>query len=175
MINQDRTPGYAYELKQGATSLTEAWDANLHASQDHFMLGQITEWFYRGLAGIEPDPSGPGFRKILLQPQPAGDLAWVEARYESARGPIAVRWERSGARFTLDVTVPADSTATVYVPSRPETKVREEGGPGMAFLRREEDRAVYAIGSGHYRFSSEWEPAAPSSGWAPASAGKIGF
>jgi len=161
MINQDDKPGYAYQLKQGATSLTEAWDANLHASQDHFMLGQIIEWFYHDLVGIGSDPEGPGFGKILLRPQPVGDLNWAEASYASVRGPITARWERAGGSFTLAVTVPADSTATVYVPSRPDTAVQEggaaaEGRPGVTFLRREQDRAVYAIASGSYRFSSLW-------------------
>ena len=77
------------------------------------------------------------------------------------RGPITARWERAGGSFTLAVTVPADSTATVYVPSRPDTAVQEggaaaEGRPGVTFLRREQDRAVYAIASGSYRFSSLW-------------------
>jgi hypothetical protein len=161
MVNQDTQPGYGYILKQGATSLTEAWDANTHASQDHFMLGQITEWFYQNLAGIEGDPAGPGFRKIVFRPQPVGDLTWAEASYDSVRGPIKARWERSGEQFTLEVTVPAGSTATVYVPSWPATAVQEGPGPaeksaGVTYLRREGDRSVFAVESGRYRFSSQW-------------------
>ena len=161
MINQDTKPGYGFILKQGATSLTEAWDANSHASHDHFMLGQIIEWFYQNLAGIEGDPAGPGFRKILVRPQPVGDLTWAEASYDSVRGPIRTRWSRSGEQLTLEVTIPADSTATVYVPAWPATGVQESGrpaeqSPGVSFLRREGDRAVYAVASGHYRFLSQW-------------------
>ena len=131
MIDQDTKPGYGYILKQGATSLTEAWDANTHASQDHFMLGQITEWFYQNLAGIQDDPAGPGFRKILVGPQPVGDLTWAEASYDSVRGPIASRWERAGGGFTLEVTIPADSTGDGLRP----VPTRHRGGGGRLARR----------------------------------------
>ena len=73
LINQDEKPGYGYQLKAGATSLTESWDANKSSSHNHFMLGQITEWFYKDLAGIACDPTGAGFKKIVINPHPVGD------------------------------------------------------------------------------------------------------
>jgi predicted neuraminidase len=160
MINQDERPGYGYQLKTGATSLTEAWNADRHSSQNHFMLGQITEWFYKDLAGIDGDPTGPGFKRIILRPQPIGDLTWVEASYESIHGPISVRWERDGERFVLQATIPANTTATVFVPARKGAAVQESGGPaehrpGVKLLRREGDRAVFAIESGSYTFESQ--------------------
>ena len=161
MINQDGKPGYAYQLRHGATSLTEAWDANEYSSQDHFMLGQIVEWFYRDLAGIGADPAAPGFRKIVLRPQPVGDLTWVDASYASIRGPVSVRWERDGARFTLKASIPPNTTATLYLPVEKDAGVTEggapaEGRPGVAFLQREGDRNVYSIESGSYEFVSQW-------------------
>lgn len=160
MIDQDEKPGYAYQLKKGATSLTESWDANSSSSHDHFMLGQIIEWFYGDLAGIADDPAGPGFAKIIVRPAPVGDLKWVEASYDSIHGPIAVRWERGSDRFRLNVTIPANTTATVYVPTRAGAPVLEDGrparqSPGVTFLRDDGDRAVYAIASGSYRFESQ--------------------
>jgi hypothetical protein len=161
MINQDGKPGYAYQLRHGATSLTEAWDANEYSSQDHFMLGQIVEWFYRDLAGIGADPAAPGFSKIVLRPQPVGDLTWVDASYASIRGPVSVRWERDGARFTLKASIPPNTTATLYLPAEKDAGVTEggapaEGRPGVAFLQREGDRNVYSIDSGSYEFVSQW-------------------
>jgi hypothetical protein len=161
MINQDGKPGYAYQLRHGATSLTEAWDANEYSSQDHFMLGQIVEWFYRDLAGIGADPAAPGFSKIVLRPQPVGDLTWVDASYASIRGPVSVRWERDGARFTLKASIPPNTTATLYLPAEKDAGVTEggapaEGRPGVAFLQREGDRNVYSIESGSYEFVSQW-------------------
>jgi alpha-L-rhamnosidase len=159
MINQDERPGYGYQLKKGATSLTEAWDANHHASHNHFMLGHITEWFYKDLVGIDSDPAGPGFKKIIIRPTPVGDLKWAAATYKSVRGPISVRWERDGDRFKLAATLPANTTATVYLPAAAGGKVLESGqevgnSPGVAFLRREGDRNVYAVGAGTFTFES---------------------
>jgi len=161
MVNQDEKPGYGYQLKHGATSLTESWDANLGSSHNHFMLGQITEWFYKDLAGIDADPAGPGFKKIFLHPGPVGDLASVEASYDSIHGPISLRWERVGDRFTLKAEIPANTTATVFLPAREGAAVLEAGAAaersaGVTFLRREGDRAVFSIESGSYAFESQW-------------------
>jgi alpha-L-rhamnosidase len=161
MINQDEKPGYGYMLRQGATSLTESWDANLNTSHNHFMLGQVTEWFYRDLAGIDVDPEGLGFRKILLRPSPVGDLAWVDATYDSAQGPIAVRWDHGGGTLTYRATIPANTTATLFMPAREGSEVSEGGQPasqsqGVIFLRRDGDRSVYSIESGSYAFLSKW-------------------
>ncbi len=161
MNNQSDKPGYGYQLKLGATSLTEAWNARPGASQDHFMLGQIEEWFYHDLAGIRSDPAGPGFKKILVAPQPVGDLKWVRAGYESIRGKIVSEWKRDGEKFTLRVVVPANTTATVFLPSRSESGVTESGqtiakSKGVKFLRQENDRAVFAIESGEYVFTSKF-------------------
>ena len=161
LIDKDEKPGYGYQLKKGATALAESWEASLGASQDHFMLGQITEWFYADLAGIAPDPAGPGFKKIIIRPQPVGDLAWVEAGYKSIHGPIEVKWTRGDGHFRLNVTIPANTTATVFVPVRQSGSVRESGesagrATGVKFLRRAGDRDVFAVTSGSYRFESEW-------------------
>jgi alpha-L-rhamnosidase len=161
LINQDEKPGYGYQLKLGATALTEAWDANRGASHNHFMLGQVIEWFYHDLAGIVSDPEGPGFKKIIIRPQPVGDLTWVEASHESMHGPIAVRWERSAGNIALKVSIPTNTTATIHVPAKTSGEVSEGGAPaaqrkGVKFLRREGDRDVFAVESGAYTFESSW-------------------
>ena len=159
MNNQSEKPGYGYQLKMGATSLTEAWNARRSSSQNHFMLGQIIEWFYHDLAGIGTDPTGPGFKKIIIKPQPVGDLSYVKASYNSIRGEIISDWKRKGDSFILKIKIPANTTATVYVPAKPETKVTESGapagkGPGVKFLRYENGCSLYEIGSGEYEFQS---------------------
>jgi alpha-L-rhamnosidase len=161
MINQDDKPGYGYQLKKGATSLTEAWDANNSSSHNHFMLGHITEWFYKDLAGIEADPSGAGFKKILIHPAPVGDLTWVKASYDSIHGRIASEWNRDGGKLILKVTIPANTTATVFVPAKSADEVKESGkaakqSDGVKFLRSEKDRAVFAVQSGDYTFESRF-------------------
>jgi hypothetical protein len=134
MVCQEGKPGYGYMLKQGATSLTESWDANLTTSHNHFMLGQVTEWFYHDLAGIQPDPAGPGFKQIIIKPQPVPGLDWVKASYESLRGKIVSEWRQDDGTFRLKVEIPANTSATVYLPGKAEQPVR--------------------IGSGVYEFES---------------------
>lgn len=125
--NQSDRPGYGYQLKRGATSLTESWSGG--NSQNHFMLGQINEWFFHDLAGIRPDLEKPGFEHIVIKPAPVGDLTWAGADYDSVRGLISSWWKRDGGRFTLDVSIPPGCTATVELPCRDPKKVTEEGNP----------------------------------------------
>ena len=157
MLVRDDGPGYAWQLKKGATSLTEAWDANPHSSNNHCMLGHIEAWLYRGLAGIAPDPAGPGFKKILIRPQTVGDLAGARAAYESPYGRIVSGWKREGGRLRMDVTIPPNATATVFVPAMDVTSVTESGhaaaqADGVEFLRLERGAVVFSVGSGCYRF-----------------------
>ena len=109
-------PGYGYILSQGATALTEAWDANASDSQDHFMLGHITEWFYHDLAGIQWDPTRPGFQHVIIKPAFVGGLAWVTASYNSVRGLISSAWTLTNDQATLKVTIPIGSTGSIYLP-----------------------------------------------------------
>ena len=168
MNNQAEKPGYGYQLRMGATALTEKWDASVGSfgSQNHFMLGQINEWFFRDLAGIAPDPAAPGFKSIVIKPTVVGDLGWVKGRYESVRGPIVSEWRRENGRFILEISIPPNSTATVFVPARRIEDVTESGraaalSPQVKFLRQEAGLAVYAVGSGVYRFVSTL-PAQPT-------------
>lgn len=159
MNNQSDKPGYGYQLAQGATSLTEAWNADPRSSQNHFMLGQINEWFYHDLAGIQGDPAGPGFKKIIIKPAIVGDLTWVKADYDSVRGRIVSAWQRTGTQFTLQVAIPANTTATIYVPTRNATTVREGRlaagqSEDVRFLRMAGRSAVYEVGSGNYTFTA---------------------
>jgi len=147
--HQTNQPGYGMQLAKGKTSLTEAWDGG--SSQNHFMLGQIQEWFYHDLAGIRS--GGNGFKHILIAPQPVGDVTWARASYDSIRGTIASHWQRQGGKFTLQVSLPANTTATVFVPARPGTCVAAHHLQPN-FLRDENGCAVFEVGSGDYEFNS---------------------
>jgi hypothetical protein len=166
MVRQSDGPGYLYQLKKGATTLTEAWDTNPRCSQNHCMLGHIEEWFFRGLGGIRSDPAGPGFSKFMIRPQITGDLTWVKVRYDSVRGPISSSWHRDHDKLIMEVAVPANTTATVYVPARDERSVTESGqraseADGVQFLRTEGGTVVFAVASGTYRFATDLAPVVP--------------
>jgi hypothetical protein len=158
MNSQTNKPGYGMQIAKGKTSLTEAWDGG--SSQDHFMLGQIQEWFYHDLAGIQNAPGSAGFKQIIINPQPVGDLKWVRASYDSIRGEICCEWKRDGNHFTLKVTLPPNTTATIHLPAKSAGAVTEDGrriSPGsdnVKLLRVENNRAVYEVEAGEYWFES---------------------
>ena len=135
MNHQSERPGYGLQLARGATSLTEAWDANPQSSQNHFMLGQIIEWFYGDLAGLAPDPAFPGFKRVRIHPQPVPGITWARASQESPRGHMSVAWRWDGATFSLDVDLPPNTSAEVCMPGR-------DARPG------------FLIDSGHHSFTS---------------------
>jgi hypothetical protein len=158
-------PGYGYILNTGATALTEGWDGS--NSQDHFMLGHIMEWFYGNLAGIESEPDSIGFKKIIIHPTPVGDVTWAKASYDSVHGPIASSWKREGDRFTLNVTIPPGTTATVHLPAADSASVREGGSQinqaaGVSFVREDAGEAIYTIDSGSYQFQSTMPTSQPT-------------
>jgi hypothetical protein len=148
--NQTNKPGYGMQLAKGKTSLTEAWDGG--SSQNHFMLGQIQEWFYHDLAGIQSADNG--FKKIRIAPQPVGDVTWVKASYESIRGRIVSDWHRDGKNFTLKATIPANTTAEISIPAASAAAV--QAPRGATFLRWENGRASYTTGSGEYVFKARY-------------------
>ena len=159
--DQSDKPGYGYQLKMGATSLTEAWDAGRDSSQNHFMLGQIQEWFYHDLAGIQNAPDSAGFKKIIIAPQPVGDVTWVKAGFNSIRGKIVSDWQNSEREFTLKVSIPANTVATVSIPATALNSVKEGNlnwpaikAKGVNSFRFENGRAIFEVGSGDYSFVS---------------------
>ncbi len=147
MTNHYDAPGYGFQLKYGLTTLTEQWDPSKGNSWNHFMMGQIEEWFYRSLAGIQPDMKQPGFKHTIIHPQPVGDLTYVKASYESVYGPVKVDWKKEDGQFRLKVSVPANTTATVILPS---DKVKVNQGEVISVKKNKAE-----IGSGDYEFICE--------------------
>ncbi|WP_326627869.1 glycoside hydrolase family 78 protein [Nonomuraea fuscirosea] len=110
-------PGYGYQVRHGATALTEAWDGPTSGlSQNHYMLGAIDSWFYRGLGGLGQAPGSNGFRRLLVAPAAPGDLESVRASTATPYGRAGVSWRRSDTEFTLEVEVPPGSSAEVRLP-----------------------------------------------------------
>ncbi len=157
-------PSWGYMIKEGATTIWELWDGNTANpamnSHNHVMLlGDFVVWLYQDLAGIKANPAYSGYKNIIMEPYPAGNLRYVRASYLSPYGPVGSDWHLKGKVFTWDISVPVNTTATIYVPARKESDVTLSGKkpssvPGVSFLRYEGDRAVYEIGSGDYRFTS---------------------
>jgi len=166
-VTQDSFPGWGYMLANGATTLWEHWALSDNTfSHNHPMFGSVSEWFFRWLGGIQSHPEAEAFDRIVIRPRPAGDLTWATAHYNSVRGRIECQWQRRGDRFRMQVTVPPNTEATVYVPALNADEVSEGGKPareaeGVTFIKYEEDSAVYRVGSGRYSFVSRWSPESP--------------
>ena len=120
MNNHEDAPGYGFQVKFGATTLTEQWDPREGTSWNHFMMGQIDEWFYVWLAGIQPVPSEPGFQKLVINPQVVGNLKHVSASYNTLYGKVAVNWKVENGVFTMDVEIPVNCSATIILPNKEE-------------------------------------------------------
>ncbi len=168
LLLNETFPSWGYSIRQGATTIWERWDGWTEAngfqdpgmnSFNHYSLGSVSEWMFRYAAGIETDPSAPGYKRIILSPNPDRKLPHVKASYESIYGTIASAWRIDGDTFSLDVTIPANTTALVHVPADPDTEVSEGGkraekADGVTYLRYENGRAVFSVGSGSYNFAS---------------------
>ena len=159
-------PSWGFMVDHGATTIWELWNGNTADpamnSQNHVMLvGDLNIWFYEYLAGIRPE--APGFAKIGIKPYPVGDLTSARAEYPSIRGTIVSEWTIEDGTFTLNITIPANTTANVYIPIADESDVdaiemngkKAQKAPGVRFtgVGVDGDRAVFAIGSGTYTFT----------------------
>ena len=115
---QDTYPSWGWWIVNGATTLLENWDlkAERDISDNHMMFGEIGGWFFKGLGGIFPDPEQPGFKHILLRPNFIKELKQFKAEYESPYGLIRSEWKVRNRNIIYNVTVPANSTATLYLP-----------------------------------------------------------
>ncbi|MBD1393387.1 family 78 glycoside hydrolase catalytic domain [Mucilaginibacter glaciei] len=160
MNNQADRPGYGYQLKMGATSLTEKWDAGVgnFGSQNHFMSGQINEWFFNDLIGIRPDEAGPGFRQFVIKPALLKELDWVRGSYTAVSGDIKCEWKRANDAVTIAVTVPPNTLATIYLPTSNEKNIMEgdrniAGAEGISLLKKDKGVLVYQLKSGSYNFT----------------------
>lgn len=116
MHNHEEAPGYGFQLKFGATTLTEQWDPRQGSSWNHFMMGQIDEWFFRSLAGIQMSEKNPGMKHLVIAPQPVGDLNSVSASTQTLYGKVSVEWKRKEGVYSVKVTIPVGCTAQIMMP-----------------------------------------------------------
>jgi alpha-L-rhamnosidase len=158
IANQRDYPGWGHMLASDATTLWESWKKPDNATTlNHPMFGSISEWFYRSLLGI--NALVPGFEKIQIKPQPAGDLTWAKGSYQSIRGTIQSDWKRDKNDFELRVSIPANATAEVWIPAKENSSITEGGKKladtnGAKLLRYQDGYAVLETGSGTYDFKT---------------------
>jgi hypothetical protein len=153
MINRNDVPGYGYQIKKGATALTESWAALEVVSNNHLMLGHVMEWFYAGLGGIRQAENSKAYKEIIIEPQMAGKLTFVKTSFESPHGLIRSEWENSDAFFQIEVEIPHNSSATLILPKGLKKPIKVNGeNPGLENLKiaSGNNRTTLTLGSGIY-------------------------
>jgi alpha-L-rhamnosidase len=167
LLQCETFPSWGYPVKHGATTIWERWDGWTEErgfqnpgmnSFNHYAYGSCGQWMFSAMAGIDTD--GPGYQRLIIRPRPGGGITYVKAAYDSIHGRVASSWRQQPGQFQLDVAIPVNATATVYVPAQDVSAVTEGGipakaAPGVKFLRMADGAAVYQIGSGAYRFLSK--------------------
>ena len=166
MLSQKEYPGYGFMIDNGATTLWENWEVKKHDSKNHPMFGSVSEWFYKSVAGIQQADNSVAFKEIVIKPSLVGDLTWAKGSYHSVRGKISSSWWKFGDDVYLNVTIPANTTATVYLPVingwqptifEGNNKLVDEGEMVLSDenVKIENIRSGYALAkikAGNYRF-----------------------
>ncbi|MFI8872730.1 alpha-L-rhamnosidase [Streptomyces sp. NPDC055243] len=158
LLVQRSFPSWGYQIDRGATTMWERWDsikpdgsfqdAGMN-SFNHYAYGSVGEWMYANIAGIAP--ADPGFRKILVRPRPGGGVTEAQGSFDALYGPVTTHWKTDSEGFRLTLTLPANTTAEVWIPADERSQVTHEAAE---FLRMEDGCAVFAAASGTHRFSN---------------------
>ena len=168
VVLQETYPGWLFSVKNGATTIWERWDSWTPDkgfgpvemnSFNHYAYGAVSGWFYDTIAGLKLDASSPGWKRFLIAPTPGGDLITAKASVQTPYGLAASDWKIHDDRFDLAVTIPANTTATIYMPAKNAASVTESGKPadkadGVKLLRFENGKAIYEVGAGTYQFEA---------------------
>ncbi|MDP9172830.1 MAG: glycoside hydrolase family 78 protein [Planctomycetota bacterium] len=164
IATQKTYPSWGYMVSKGATTIWELWngdtaDPSMNSGNHVMLVGDLNIWMHEYLLGIASDPASPGFAHFMVQPHPVGDLTFARGYYDSTHGRISVDWKRKDNAFTLNLMIPANTTATLRLPADDAATVTESGHPaqgeaGITFKQMDGGTAVFEIGAGTYAFES---------------------
>lgn len=177
LLLQETYPSWLYPVKQGATTIWERWDGikpdgtfqdPSMNSFNHYAYGAVGDWMYRTITGLELDPAEPGYRHAVIRPRPGGGLTSAQARLDTPYGELASAWSRDGDRFELNVTVPANTHASIHLPDSAVATITESGkkleeAEGVTGVARVGPTVVVQTGAGTYQFAYTLSPKSPPS------------
>lgn len=174
LLHQDTFPSWLYSVRNGATTIWERWnsyngetgrfeDAGMN-SFNHYSLGSVGEWFYQYCAGIQYDEKNPAYKHTVIKPLIGGGLEYIDCSYDTPYGKIISNWKLENEKLLLEVSVPANTTATVFVPSDGADGITESGRPveqavEIEFAGYRDGYAIFELGSGFYSFCSPYSKA----------------
>jgi alpha-L-rhamnosidase len=171
LLLQETYPSWLYPVKMGATTIWERWDGMKPDSTfqtptmnsfNHYAYGAIGDWMYRVMVGIDTDEDTVGYKKITIKPHIGQKITQAAASYQTRYGKLAAGWKIENSKLLLDIEIPANTTATIYIPAT-GTEILENNSPlstasGLQVVATEKEYVVVKAGSGIYRFSSPWKP-----------------
>jgi alpha-L-rhamnosidase len=166
LLMQESYPSWLYPVKQGATTIWERWDGQKPNgtfqtpgmnSFNHYAYGAIGDWMYRVIAGLDTYDSMPGYKRISIKPHMGGGLTDVDAAYQTNYGKLASRWKITDGKFSMNVEIPANTTARVYIPASSPDAVSEGGkklgtAGDIKIVGKDGTYVMIDIGSGIYHF-----------------------
>ncbi|WP_316807875.1 alpha-L-rhamnosidase [Pedobacter agri] len=153
MNSRSDVPGYGMQIAKGATALTESWAALPTVSNNHFMLGHLMEWLYSGVGGIRQTENSIAFSNIKIEPEIVGDLTSASVSYNSSYGEISSSWKKTNNSFEIEVKIPVNTKAVVYLPFSANQKVSEVNQLAFQTIGSENGKTKISIGSGTYKFN----------------------
>ena len=170
LITNRTFPSWLYMIDNGATTIWERWDGYVKGrgfqdpgmnSFNHWAFGAVGEWIWRHVAGLNPDDTQPGWKHFVVWPRPGGGVTWAKGEYDSIHGHITSSWRLEGTKLLLELSIPANTSATVVLPAVNAASVTESGKPatqaeGVRFLRLDDGHAWLELESGEYRFASDF-------------------
>jgi alpha-L-rhamnosidase len=165
LLLQETYPSWLYPVKAGATTIWERWDgqkpdgtfqSTVMNSFNHYAYGAIGDWLYRVAAGLQE--AAPGYREIMVKPHLGGGFTHIEAELMTPYGKAASAWKIENGQLSMNVTIPANSTATIYLPAKSADQIMESGKVLSAIKEitvtgKEEGYVVVKVGSGDYLFA----------------------
>jgi alpha-L-rhamnosidase len=156
MATKEGYPGwFDMVFKKGNSVMKENWEGGL--VQMPSLAGPIGHWFFYSLAGIRNVPGKPAFEEVIIKPDVLDNLTWASGTFQSPRGTIVSKWKKQADNYELQVTIPANTSAQVYLPTTDAAAIRESGKPitgkDIRIEKTEQNNTILRIGSGTYHFS----------------------
>jgi len=167
LLLQQTYPSWLYPVKMGATTIWERWDGEKPDSTfqtpgmnsfNHYAYGAIGDWMYRVISGVDTYNEGAGYKQIMIKPHPGGDLTYANADYETIYGKVSCHWKKENGHLIMDVEIPANTMAKIYIPS-PDSAPIMESGKAVSTVKevkpigKEGDYFLVEAGSGSYHFT----------------------
>ena len=170
LLLQETYPSWLYPVKMGATTIWERWngikpDGSFEVpsmnSFNHYAYGAIGDWMYRVVAGLDTDMEGPGYKKIVINPHIGGNLTHASASLQTYYGKVSSAWKLMNDNLELTVIIPANTKATVQIPTTSPSDIKEmdkiiSANPEIKILKSTNDNVIVELGSGEYRFVSSY-------------------